>query len=127
MSDVISLCVPAKTKYISAARLAVSSACGDLDFDINKIDDLKSCIAESCLIIMCSMAHREVLINCEISRDIKVEICGKGKLENIADCHCDELNEEISKVMINSLADECEMQEDGGKTSRIIFKIKAGD
>ena len=128
MNDFIHLTVPAKTKYISAVRLAVSSACSDLEFDISRIDDLKSCISESCILLMCRQTQKEIEVMCEISRDIKVMINGNGGEKNEDyECACNELNEEISKVMIKSLADSCDIEEKDGLIEKIVFEIKAGE
>lgn len=126
MSDTISFIFPAKAKYISAIRLAASGvACGQ-DFDVSKIEDIKSCVAEACLLLMCSQTCDALSIHLECNGGIKIHVCAQGPVQVKPDRECMEFNEEMSKIMIEALAEYVSFVRRDEVMSDVYFVIRPG-
>lgn len=73
--DTIKLTIPAKAQYLLTARLASSSIGARINMTIGDVDDLKTAVAESCILLMGSGKYTDISIeyiikdnvaNCEI-------------------------------------------------------------
>ena len=123
MTDVIQMRFPADTEYISAIRLAVSGVAGKLEFGIDEIEDLKSCVSEACLLLLCGQKCSGIGIDMELEDSIKLNVKGLD-VEGCDDCldeHLD-FNEEISRLMIQALSENVDFQEENGLLQSISFQ-----
>jgi hypothetical protein len=126
MSDRISFIFPAKAEYISAIRLAASGvACGQ-DFDVNKIEDIKSCVAEACLLMMCGQTCESLNILLECDGELKVHVCAQAPVKRTSCQDCMEFNEEMSKIMIEALAEYVSFVRQDDVMSEVYFVIRPG-
>lgn len=126
MEDKINIQFPAKSNYISAIRLAVSAIAEQMNFNVTEIDDLKSCVAEACILFLCGEYCESISI--EITIKDKIHVLVEGMLRNEAACKglCgEEFSSEISKIIIQSLSDEANIHEEDGILKRISFSKKA--
>lgn len=108
MNDRIKLKVPAKAEYLSLVRLSAASIAQTLDFDIDKIEDLKMSISEACNIILSTA--------CENFFEIEFKVQAKNSLEIEIEKYCplssfDE-NLTMSKIIIEALMDEAEITDE---------------
>jgi serine/threonine-protein kinase RsbW len=124
MSDRISFIFPAKAEYISAIRLAASGVACSQDFNVNKIEDIKSCIAEACLLMMCSQTCEALSIHLECDGELKIHVCAQGSVTVRPDRECMEFNEEMSKIMIEALAECVSFVRQDDVMSEVIFVIR---
>lgn len=124
MNDKISFLFPAKAEYISAIRLAASGVACSFDFNVSKIEDIKSCIAEACLLLMCSQTCESLNILLECDGEIKVRVCAMGAARILPLLDCMEFNAEMSKIMIEALAQTVSFVRQDEVLSEVYFAIK---
>lgn len=53
MGDLLKFSIPGKPEYVKIAKLAVGSAAGIANFNIEAIDDIEIAVGEACKIITC--------------------------------------------------------------------------
>lgn len=104
--EIIKLSIPAKTEYVTVLRLTSSAIANNLDFSIDKIEDLKLCISEVCNIGIKSGNNEEFTIEYHLSeKDIEVKFLNfnlnEEKVENI----------EMSKMILQALIEDIEISE----------------
>lgn len=122
MNDVIRMQFPADTEYISTIRLAVSGLAGRMDYNLDEIEDLKACVAEACLLLLCrqNCSGLDIIIN--IDKVIRLSVNGVDvQATKRGEESCTEFNEEISKLMIEALSEEAEFKEEDGVLTSIAF------
>ena len=121
MAEHIRLQFPADTEYIGAIRLAVSGIAGKMDFKVDEIEDLKSCVAEACILLLCGQKCAALDIGIDVDGEIRLKVEGTdvkpGECED-----CAEFNEEISRIMIEALSDDAEFHEENGILYSIAFQ-----
>ncbi|MGI6152818.1 MAG: hypothetical protein ACOYJB_03135 [Christensenellaceae bacterium] len=127
MTEIIRMQFPANANYISAIRLAVSGIAGNMDYNIEEIEDLKSCIGEACILFLCGEECKGVDIAITLSEQIDIAVEGRYETKTPAACgECTEFSGEISKIMIQSLSDDAVFEEEDDVLRRISFsKIRA--
>lgn len=124
MSDKVSFVFPAKTEYISAIRLAASGVACSFDFDVGKIEDIKSCIAEACLLLMCEQTCDSLTIQMECDGEIKAHVHADDARSTATDGECLEFNAEMSKMMIEALAQDASFVRKDNIFSEVYFVIR---
>ena len=124
MNDKISLIFPAKAEYISAIRLAASGVACSFDFNVSKIEDFKSCIAEACLLLMCAQTCESLNILLECDRDIRVRVCGVGAARIAPSGGCMDFNAEMSRIMIEALSADVSFLEKDEVLSEVYFVVR---
>jgi serine/threonine-protein kinase RsbW len=76
MTDVVTLLLPAEPAYIRLARLVGAGLAGDLEFDIERLDDVRLAIGEACSLVVQGGAE-----GIEVSyagRDGRLEVSGRA-------------------------------------------------
>lgn len=53
MGDLLKFSIPGKPEYLKIAKLAIGSAAGTADFDIEAIEDIEIAVGEACKNISC--------------------------------------------------------------------------
>ena len=127
MNDTVTFSFPAKTEYIPAIRLAVSGIASHLDMDVLQIENMKSCITESCMLLICSQSCNTFNITINITDD-SVDFSVRGQdAEKIAGCRgCMEFNAELAKMMIRTMSTYSELvRNDFGALTQVIFRISS--
>jgi anti-sigma regulatory factor (Ser/Thr protein kinase) len=76
MAESIQMRFPADTEYIGAIRLAVSGVAGKLDYAVDEIEDMKSCVAEACLLILYGGECDGIDVGIEIVGGMKLFVSG---------------------------------------------------
>jgi len=120
-TDTINIRIPAKSDYISAVRLAISGIAGNMDYDVNEIEDIKSCVAESCIMLLCSTVCDSIEINIHAGDAISVDVEGNFKESPPQEGSCAEFSYEVSRILVEALSDKSEFVEDDGALRRISF------
>lgn len=124
MAEKIYMRFPANTEYIGTIRLTASGLAGLFDFSLDEIEDFKTCVSESCLLLLCGQFCSELRIEFEIGEEIKVCVSGED-LKPGDENTFEEFNDEISRIMIEALSDESEFDEtDDGILRTIQFTKK---
>lgn len=124
MNEKISFLFPAKAEYISAIRLAASGVACSFNFNISKIEDVKSCIAEACLLLMCAQTCESLNILLECDGEMKVRVCAIGAARILPVQECMEFNAEMSKIMIEALSQTVSFVRQNEVLSEVFFAIK---
>ena len=124
MKDCITLCFPAKTDYIAPIRLAVSGIVSNLDMGVEKLENVKTCVSEACMLLICSQICNVFHVTIIITED-ELEISVHGsKTQKIEKCKgCMQFNSEMSKMMLSAMSKEVSFTGEGDALSKIVFKI----
>ena len=125
MNDKISFVFPAKAEYISAIRLAASGVANSFDFNVGKIEDIKSCIAEACLLLMCAQTCRSLSILFECDGAIKAHVCAIGATRVVPYEDCMEFNSEMSRIMIEALSQNVSFVRQDDVFREVYFEIRS--
>lgn len=124
MAEKISMSFPADTEYISTIRLAISGIAGKLEFAIDEIEDLKSCVSEACLLILCGQKCDGLDVQVDVGTAIQLQVTGLGAAAGDCDSCTSEFNEEISKIMLEALSENVQIDETDGLITSISFEKK---
>ncbi len=124
MSDKISFIFPAKTEYISAIRLAASGVACSFDFDLGKIEDVKSCVAEACILLMCAQTCESLSIHFECNGEIRAHVSAVGVTRVLPGEECLEFNAEMSKIMIQALSEDVSFVRQDDVLSEVNFAVR---
>ncbi len=121
MEGQVVLRLPANTDYINVVRLAVSGMAGRLDYTIDEIEDLKSCVSEACILLLCGQKCSRIEVCIEEEESIKICVDGID-VQLIDNEECVEFNSEISRIMIKSLSDNVSFVEKNDMLYSISFE-----
>ncbi len=121
MADTISMCFPADTEYISAIRLAVSGIAGTREYHLDEIEDLKSCVAEACLLLLGGQKSGRLNIKLDVDDSvIYVNVSGTDVKADEGGDFVD-FNDEISRILIDALSENAVFEEHNGLLESISF------
>ncbi len=120
MADLISMHFPADTEYIGTIRLAISGIAGMKDYTVDEIEDLKSCTAEACLLLLGGQKSDGLHVDIEVADAIHVKVYGKDIYIDACES-LKEFNEEISRLMIEALSEHVIFEEHNGILHSISF------
>ena len=127
MGDLLKFSIPGKPEYVKTAKLAVGSAAGAANFNIEAIEDIEIAVGEACKIITCHgfEGFSEFYnVECRIEPDqITVLISDTSRVHSLEkykkpciDCP----NEgNLGIYVIKSLMDEVEILREEGENNRI--------
>ncbi|MGE5613491.1 MAG: ATP-binding protein [Bacillota bacterium] len=106
--DKISLALPCKAEYVSAARLTVSGIASRIGLDIETVEDIKVAVSEVCNRIICAAGapDRRYEIIFDIFAD-KLRITFTSDIENIG-CIFENDETGLGISIINAFMDEVE-------------------
>ncbi|MEA5004581.1 MAG: hypothetical protein VB081_13930 [Christensenella sp.] len=123
MAEMIEMRFPAKREYIKAIRLAVSGIACNIEYTVDEIEDLKTCVAEACILLLCGQTCEAIGLDIECSDNINFRIHGLAIDPVCEECDdCTGFNEEISRLMIQSLSEDVQFVEKDGVLNEILFK-----
>ena len=120
MRDKINLTIPAKPDYLLTARLTASSIASRMGFDVNDIEDIKTTIAESLLIIIHQKESKDIDI-VFINNNDSLEIDASGVPGVSPQIDYDNEESSLSRYLIEALADESVFEEKDGLINKIHF------
>ncbi|MEF9987854.1 MAG: hypothetical protein RR597_01845 [Christensenella sp.] len=122
MAEIIKMQFPAKREYLKAIRLAVSGIACNIEYDVDEIEDIKTCVAEACILFLCRQKSEGLELFVECGQGIRIEVCGTGAQQICEECvDCTGFSEEISRMMIQSLSDNAKFEEENGMLQSISF------
>lgn len=125
MSEIVKMQFPAKREYLKAIRLAVSGIACNNQYDVDELEDLKSCVAEACILFLCRQENEFLNLSIECSEELHVKVSGTGSQTICVECtECTDFSEEISKMMIQSLSDHAVFEEEKGILQAVSFNKK---
>ena len=125
MAETIKMQFPANREYLKAIRLAVSGIACNIEYDVDEIEDLKACVGEACLLFLCGQKSENLELSVECGEGMRIVVCGTGKQTVCEACtDCTGFSEEISKLMIQSLSDDAEFEDENGLLLSISFSKK---
>lgn len=117
-NDTIKLIVPNKKDYLSIIRLTASAIASKMGFNIEDLEDVKVLMGEASIITLRSDNTTQLEIEFEINEKalkIKIQLDGELKKEML-----NRKEVEISKMIIESLADEVEYSMNSIRLTKLI-------
>ena len=125
MADTVKMQFPAKRESLKAIRLAVAGIACNSAYDVDEIEDLKTCVAESCILFLCRQKSETLEIVVDCGDHVSVTVRGEGRQIVCEECtECTGFSEEISKLMIQSLSDDAVFEEEDGMLKAVSFGKK---
>lgn len=120
ISDNVTLMLPAKSEYVSTARLTASSVANRMGFNIDEVEDIKVAVSEVCNLILSKVGDglRQYKISFQIEID-KLEIIFTGE-NNKIECFNESIENEYCLYIMKALMDSVELC----KTSHSIVMTK---
>ncbi|MHB8061843.1 MAG: ATP-binding protein [Ruminiclostridium sp.] len=108
-SDNVTLVLPAKSEFVSTARLTASSVASRIGFNIDEVEDIKVAVSEVCNIILSKMGDEisQYKISFGIDSD-KLEITFTGD-EIELDCFDSTVENEYGLYIMKALMDSVEL------------------
>lgn len=103
--DIIKLTIPAKAQYLLTARLASSSIGVRINMTIGDVDDLKTAVAESCILVISGGIYKDISIEYAIEDNVaKCEVKGINKRsEQLEPSESTDLSKYILKATTSEL------------------------
>lgn len=120
MADQIKMEFPADPGYISPIRLALSGIAGHMDYKVDDIEDIKSCVSEACLLLMTGQKCTSLSIVVDAGNSLTVSVQGDN-VEADLESDFEDFNEEISRIMIETLSDQSTFVEENGLLCEVEF------
>ncbi len=125
MAETIKMQFPAKREYLKAIRLAVSGIACNIEYDVDEIEDLKTCVGEACILFLCGQQSENLELSVECAQSMHIRVRGTGNVTMCEGCaDCTGFSEEISRLMIQSLSEDAEFEEEDGLLKSISFSKK---
>jgi len=108
-SDNVTLLLPAKSEFVSTARLTASSVASRIGFNIDEIEDIKVAVSEVCNIVLSKVGDDliQYKISFEINND-KLEITFTGG-ETELGCFESTVENEYGLYIMKALMDSVEL------------------
>ena len=101
--ELTTLTVPAKARYMVNVRLLASSVAGLAGFDMDKIEDIKTAVAEACLMLLPGAKEDDILSLMFWEEDgLVAEVKGPRVQDGIDKTP----EQEIGEFLLNALVDE---------------------
>ncbi len=120
MDKRIDMTLPLSSECLVAARLTAGAVCNILGLDIEEADDVKLCVSEACNLIF-AQHFGAASIRFGFEKDLCVEIRGDQPSEGPDK----EVDEDMSRLLLDTLSDRVDYAEEGGKLVRITLYKKA--
>lgn len=116
--DEILLRIPPKPEYMITARLAASSLAERSGFDVEQIEDIKTAVAEACLLLLnrgCEDAL-EILFHTEGEFHVGISSVVRSQQKEHS------MEEELSMFLLTALMDEVKISDQNTKQSLVLIK-----
>jgi serine/threonine-protein kinase RsbW len=128
--DLVNLVIPAKTDFVSIARLAVSGIANRMGFSYDDIEDLKLAVSEACTNAVDAQyisGEGDIKVCCNIfSNRLEIEVT--DQCVNEQDLENEELKNSreqgLGLYFIESLMDQVDVQDEGGVVVKLTKFIK---
>ena len=125
MSEPVTLRIPATTGHVGLARATATALAALLDFTYDRVTDLHIAIDETCGRVLATSdppAHRlEIAFEPEPS-SLRISVRGDGRLKPGA-----QFLNPWSKVILESIVEDLEVQEAAGGSASVSFRIRRGE
>ncbi|MCH5585388.1 anti-sigma B factor RsbW [Shimazuella sp. AN120528] len=128
--DLVNLVIPAKSDFVSIARLAVSGIANRMGFSYDDIEDLKLAVSEACTNAVDALytdGDGDIRVCCNIfSNRLEIEVA--DQCINEEDLESQELKalreQDLGLYFIESLMDQVDIQDEGGVVVKLTKFIK---
>lgn len=120
MADQITLTLPPDPGYTPSVRLLLSGVASRMDFRVDEIEDIRACASEACLLLLNGQQCSDLELLIEAGDKLKVQVMAHGVTPDPTYMF-EDFSEEISRLMIEALSDECVFAEDNGLLCEIGF------
>lgn len=121
--DIIKLTIPAKAQYLLTARLASSSIGARINMTIGDVDDLKTAVAEGCILLISSGRYTDIGIEYTIENNTaKCEIKGISEKKGAVEAS---IETDLSKYILEATTTDLEIHKSGDAVDYVKF-VKTG-
>ena len=120
MADQITLTLPPDPGYTPSVRLLLSGLASHMDFPVDDIEDIRTCASEACLLLLNGQKCEDIVLMVEAGDALKVQVTARGVIADQSVAF-EDFSEEISRIMIEALSDECVFAEDDGLLCEVGF------
>jgi len=118
--DTIKLTIPAKAQYLLTARLASSSIGARINMTIGDVDDLKTAVAEGCILLISSGRYTDISIEYTIDDNVaQCEIKGIKEREEAIEA---DIETDLSKHILEATTSELEIHKVKDVVDYVKFK-----
>jgi len=125
MRDIATLTFPAKAKYILPLRLYISGLATRMEFEVNALEDIKTAVSEACVLLLGGIADGELAAEIGVGEDTLEVILRLAYFEKKAEAEEDVFaNQDLSRIILESMADECQIGGQEGINTEINMKFK---
>jgi serine/threonine-protein kinase RsbW len=107
----VRLDLPAETRFLRLARLTASGLAGDLDFDLDEVEDLRVAVDEACAVLVEVAADGARLALTYQIRGQTVEVCGDVAADRAPELH------PVAQSVLALLASEFAVDHADGRAS----------
>lgn len=120
MADRITLTLPPDPEYTPAIRLLLSGVASVMGFTVDEIEDIRSCASEACLLLLNGQHVSGLELDVEAGDSLNVKVMAHDVAAD-ENAGFEDFSEEISRLMIEALSDECEFTEENGLLCEVDF------
>ncbi len=117
--ETVTLTLPAKAQYMTLARLAAAAMAGQAGFNVEQIEDVKSAVAEACLMLLPAAGERGA-ITLELWEDagLRARISAPGhiSLEHLSD------EQEFGRFLLQALLDQAELVQTQEHSEYLLYR-----
>lgn len=126
MADRITLTLPPDPEYAPSVRLLLSGVASVIGFTVDQIEDIRACASEACLLLLNGQQVSRLELDVEAGQALKVRVVAHSVAAD-QQSGFEDFSEEISRLMIEALSDECEFVDDNGLLREVTFVKNAGN
>lgn len=120
MADQITLRLPPDPGYTPSIRLLLSGLASHMDFPVDEIEDIRTCASEACLLLLNGQKCSDIELMIEAGDVLRVQVLARDVAAD-PNVTFEDFSEEISRLMIEALSDECVFAEDNGLLCEVGF------
>lgn len=118
MKNSVKLSVPAMAEYMVTVRLVAASLAGQAGFDVECVEDIKTAVAEACLLLLPAEGEGTMLhIEIDISEGVRAVVCAPE-----APAPEDSPEREFGFFLLDALMDEVWHTKENGIEKYTLYK-----
>ncbi len=115
MTDILTLTLPAKAKYVLPLRLYISGVATRMNYEVNDMEDVKTAVSEACVLLLSEIEDGDLRVVIETGEKLLEVDLTLERYEKKVDIPEENTeNRELSRMILEAMADGCEVREQDG-------------
>ena len=119
MKTLMSMRFPLESNLMTTVRLAAGGICSLAGLDLDASEDFKVCVTESLLLLM-HAGYSCAFVEFHEENGVRAVLTGEDRTGPAADA----TEDEIGAALLSALAENVEMQREGGAPVKIAFRFE---